>query len=187
MTRSNKSRLLFLVAFLLSGLILCGAARSEGLNQNTKGSKEGSPEPSPIVIRSNTLEVDNKSKVVTFTGEVNATKDDFVLDCQKMFVYYENPPGQEKAKEPETKISKIVAIGQVKIKRTEGGEATGEKAVYYQSEEKMVLTGNPVVRQGMDFVEGDRITMFLKESRSVVESSKDNKVKAVIFPKGEKK
>jgi lipopolysaccharide export system protein LptA len=65
--------------------------------------------------------------------------------------------------------------------------ATAEKAVYYQSEEKMVLTGNPVVRMGKDFVEGDRITMFLKEERSVVESSKDKKVRAVIFPKGKKR
>ena len=51
----------------------------------------------------------------------------------------------------------------------------------------MVLTGNPVVRMGKDFVEGDRITMFLKEERSVVESSKDKTVRAVIFPKGKKR
>jgi lipopolysaccharide export system protein LptA len=29
--------------------------------------------------------------------------------------------------------------------------------------------------------------MFLKEERSVVESSKDKKVRAVIFPKGKKR
>jgi lipopolysaccharide export system protein LptA len=185
--RRLRFQVLSLIVFLLSGLILGGTVWSENLQQDAEKAKKKPPEPQPITIRSNTLEVDNKLKVVTFTGEVNARKEDFVLDCQKMLVYYENPPGQEKEAEPGTKISKIVAIGQVKIKRAQGGEATGDKAVYYQSEEKVVLTGRPVVRQGKDFVEGDRITMFLKESRSIVESSKDKKVKAVIFPKEGKK
>jgi len=185
--RCIRRQLLFLTTFLLCGLIVPGTVGSESLRQNTEKAEEKSPEPGPIIIRSNTLEVDDKLKVVTFTGEVNAKKDDFVLDCQKMLVYYENSSGQEGSGEAETKISKIVATGKVRINRTQGGVATAEKAVYYQSEEKMVLTGNPVVRMGKDFVEGDRITMFLKEERSVVESSKDKKVRAVIFPKGKKR
>ena len=51
----------------------------------------------------------------------------------------------------------------------------------------MVLTQNPVVKRGNDFVEGDRITMYLKENRSVVESSGDRKVRAIIYPKSKKK
>ncbi|MBL7212983.1 MAG: lipopolysaccharide transport periplasmic protein LptA [Desulfobacteraceae bacterium] len=177
----------FLIAFLFSGIMLQGVARSESLKKHSESEKGKSSEPRPIVIKSNLLEVDNKRQVVTFTGEVNARQDVFILDCQKMFVYYKNPPGQEKSGEAETKIDKIVAMGEVRIKRTQGGVATAEKAVYYQSEEKMVLTGKPVVRQGKNFVEGDRITLFLKESRSVVESSKGKKVKAVIFPKEKKR
>ena len=50
----------------------------------------------------------------------------------------------------------------------------------------MVLTGNPVVKQGNDFVEGSTITLFLKEERSIVESSEGGKVRAVIFPKEKK-
>ena len=65
--------------------------------------------------------------------------------------------------------------------------ATAEKAVYYQKDEKMVLTGNPVVKQGNDSIEGDRITIFLKENRNVVESSGDRKVRATIFPNSEKR
>ena len=89
--------------------------------------------------------------------------------------------------EDETKILKIIATGQVRISRAQGGLATSEKAVYYEDDEKIVLTGKPVVRQGNDFVEGDRITIFLKENRSVVESSLGKKVKAIIFPKSGKR
>jgi lipopolysaccharide export system protein LptA len=109
-----------------------------------------------------------------------------VIDCDKMLVYYTQAGDRKGEKEPETKIDKIVATGQVKINRTQGGVATAEKAVYYQNEEKVILTGNPVVRQGNDTVEGERITIFLEENRSIVESSEDRKVKAVIFPKSEK-
>ena len=75
----------------------------------------------------------------------------------------------------------------VKINRDQGGMATVEKAVYYRQDEKVVLTGKPVVKQGNDFMAGDRITIFLNENRSVVESSEDKKVRAVIFPKREKR
>jgi lipopolysaccharide export system protein LptA len=41
--------------------------------------------------------------------------------------------------------------------------------VYYQSEEKIVLTGNPVAWDKGTRVSGKQITMFLAEDRSVVE------------------
>ena len=100
-----------------------------------------------------------------------------------MLVYYENSPAEKEAGDLGTSIKKIVAIGHVIIKRAQGGVATADKAVYYQQDEKMVLTGQPLVKQGNDFVEGDIITTFLKEDRVVVESSGEKRVKAMIFPK----
>ncbi len=182
-----RYKTLFFMAFLLSGLMLPGTVFSEDLKKQTKTAQEKPLPPRPIIIKSNSLQIDNKRQVVTFTGEVNASQDIFVLDCDKMFVFYENPPGQKEVEGGETKIDRIVATGNVRIKRTLGGIATAEKAVYYQKEEKMVLTGKPIVRQGKNSVEGERITLFLKESRSVVEGSKDKKVKAVIFPKEKKR
>ena len=80
-----------------------------------------------------------------------------------------------------------MATGNVKIYRgTQGGIATSSKAVYYQDQDKLVLTGKPMVKQGQDFVEGVRITIYLKENRSVVESSRSKPVKAIIFPKKKK-
>jgi lipopolysaccharide export system protein LptA len=56
-----------------------------------------------------------------------------------------------------------------------------------QADHKIVLTGGPVVRHENDLVEGDRITLFLKENRSIVESSGSGRVRALIFPGGKKK
>jgi len=180
--RGQKHEPFFLFAVLLIGLLLSGHVRSETLQKEAETAG-----PEPIVIESKSLEIDNDLKVITFAGDVSAKSDDFVIDCQKMVVYYENSPARKESEEVKARFDKIIATGQVTINRVQGGVATAEKAVYYQQDEKMVLTGNPVVRQGNDFVKGDRITMFLKENRSVVESSEDNKVKAIIFPKSEKR
>jgi lipopolysaccharide export system protein LptA len=151
-------------------------ARSEPLIQTQKADQ------GPMVIHSNTLEADDKKGTVVFAGDVEAKRDDFTVYCHEMVVYYEKSSGKKGAEEVATRIDKIVATGNVKIVRAEGGTATGEKAVYYQQDEKLVLTGKPVVKQKDNSVEGDRITLFLKEDRSVVEGSSDKKVRAVIFP-----
>ena len=182
--RYLRYTLLLFFATLLSLTMWSHPAQSANSeNQTKKGASK------PIVINSKTLEADNKKKTVTFTGDVDAQMDNFSVYCKKMVVYYEEAPEKNEKKGPgetATKIDKIVATGDVKIVRAEGGVATGQKAVYYQLAEKLVLTGNPVVKQKNNFVEGDRITLFLKEDRSVVESLQDKKVRAVIFPGQEK-
>ena len=49
-----------------------------------------------------------------------------------------------------------------------------------------MLTENPYLQQGPDYVEGQRITIFLNEGRSIVEGNETKRVKATIFPKEEK-
>jgi lipopolysaccharide export system protein LptA len=124
--------------------------------------------------------------VVVFTGNVNATRDDFTIKCEKMVLHYDELPDEKAAGKLEIRIDRIVATGQVKITRASGGVATSEKAIYYERDEKIVLTGKPVVKQENDFVEGSKITLFLKEQRSMVEGSKSEKVRAVLFPRGER-
>jgi lipopolysaccharide export system protein LptA len=65
-------------------------------------------------------------------------------------------------------VRTIEATGHVRIEK-EGGSATCQKAVYFQDEEKIVMTGDPVAWQRGTRVAGRQITMFLAEDRSVVE------------------
>ena len=182
MMEDLKFKPFFMLTILLFGLLLPCLAGSETLQE-----KLGKGEPKEMVIKSNKLEVDDNRKVVIFTGDVDAKREDFVINCKKLVVFYKSLPGTKEPGKEKTEVDKIVATGRVKISHSQGGAATAEKAVYYQREEKVVLTENPVVKRGNDFVEGDRITMYLKENRSVVESSGDRKVKAIIFPKPKKK
>jgi lipopolysaccharide export system protein LptA len=114
---------------------------------------------------------------------VDARKDDWIMNCNKMILFYNEPVGKADTEKEKLRVDKIVAKGSVQIRRTLGGEASAEEATYYQADEKVVLTGKPVVKQGDDLVEGSKITLFLKENRSIVEGSEENKVRAVIAPR----
>ena len=143
-------------------------------------------EKNPIIVHSNTLELDQEKKLIVFEGKVRAKTEDMVIDCQKMLVYYLGSPTEKESNVESSRIDKIIALGDVIINRSDGGMARAGKAVFYQNEEKVVLTGNPFIQQGPDFVEGQRIIIFLNENRSIVEGGEKKRVKATIFPKGGK-
>jgi lipopolysaccharide export system protein LptA len=140
-----------------------------------------------LVIHSQTLEIDNKARTVLFTGDVDARKSTFTIKCRQMLLYYQDDAEVDAETAEGMKVEKAEATGDVVITRADGGRAMADKAVYYQAEEKIVLTGNPVVKQGKDFVEGSRIIFFVRENRSVVEGSDKERVKAVIFPDREER
>jgi lipopolysaccharide export system protein LptA len=146
----------------------------------------GDSEGQPIVIKSNSLEFDHQRKMVIFSGNVDAKREDWTIVCQKMVIYYREK-GKEAAQKESMKIEKILAKGDVKITRQSGGLATADEATYYWDEERVVLTGKPMVQQGEDFVEGTVVTLLLKENRSLVEGSGDTRVRAVISPRSEKR
>ena len=172
--------ILFWVALLYLGMGL--PVQSDGAQKETSGLGSG-----PMVINSDRLEADDQAQTITFSGNVKANREDFTIDCDKMVVYLKKSAKTTEKEEASRRIDRIVATGEVKIVRGLGGTATARQAVYHQEEETLVLTGDPVVKQENDFVTGDRITLYLKEDRSVVEGSLDRRVKAVIFPKeGEK-
>jgi len=74
--------------------------------------------------------------------------------------------------EPSTskqRIKEIIAEGHVEI--TSGNRhATSNKAVYDETQRTLVLTGNARVQELSNWVSGERVTMYLDEKRSVVES-----------------
>jgi lipopolysaccharide export system protein LptA len=173
----------FRIALFLGVCILLSApsASSQSL-KNAIGASQGQP----IVIKSNSLEFDHQRKMIAFSGNVDAKREDWTILCQKMVVYY-GEKSKESGQKESMKIEKIVAKGGVRITRQSGGQATAEEATYYWDEERVVLTGKPVVQQGDDFVEGTVVTLLLKENRSLVEGSGDTRVRAVISPRSDKR
>jgi lipopolysaccharide export system protein LptA len=140
-----------------------------------------------IVIKSDSLEIDNQKRLVTFTGNVDARTDDLIITCEKLFLHYTGSVQQDSSQTGSVKMDKVIAKGMVKITRPDGGLATADEAVYLQKDGKVILTGKPQVKQGDDFVEGSIITLFLNEDRSIVEGSDGKQVKAVISSGTEKR
>jgi lipopolysaccharide export system protein LptA len=155
------------------------------LSQENKASNSISSEK-PIVIQSDTLEFDQEKRIIVFEGKVRARTEDMVVDCQRMIVYYHDNSTKNESSLESSRIDKVIAFGDVVITRAESGMARAGKAVFYQNEEKVVLTENPSIQQGPDFVEGHRIVMFLNEKRSIIEGGTSTRVKATIFPKEKK-
>ena len=176
-TFGYKAFLLTLLPFLILSTALAAPVETEGKKTDRAS----------IVVKSNTLEIDNKQKVVLFSGDVEARQEGMTITCREMVVYYRDQPSEKAEGETEMAVDRITATGAVKIRRPDGSTATAEKAIYYQDEEKLVLTGNPVVRQENDFVEGSMITLFLKEERSIVVGSESQKVRAVLSPRSGKR
>jgi lipopolysaccharide export system protein LptA len=78
------------------------------------------------------------------------------------------------------------AKGHVTI--TEGERVvTGDEALFEQDAQKITMTGNAVLREGDNIIQGDRIIVFLNENRGVVEGAESQRVKATIYPGETKK
>ena len=141
----------------------------------------------PIEITSDRLEAFDEKKMVVFSGNAIVTQGSRVIKAEKILLYYKNESrgatgksavkGMGKAGE----LEKIDAKGHVTV--TEGDRVvTGDDAVYYQDAQKIVMTGNAVMHQGKNVVQGDKIEVFLNENRGVVEAPVNKRVKATIYP-----
>lgn len=130
----------------------------------------------PTTITSETMIANNKAGTVIFKGKVHFIQADLVVDADEMIVRFSTvqsaqatesqSPGQGEG--GKRKISVIEAKGNVVIVKGEG-KATCGHAVYFKDEERIILTESPVAWQAGTRVSGPKMTMYLKEDRSVVE------------------
>jgi lipopolysaccharide export system protein LptA len=143
-----------------------------------------------IVITSQSLVFKNQENTAVFEGKVVMTKVDFTMHADQMVVHFEGTSGaaskggskgsssaQTRPSGPETPtlgnraISLIEAVGNV-VMQQGGKKAKSKKAVLSQHDEKLVLTGDPEVWEKGYHISGVKMTMFLKEDRSIVEGSR---------------
>jgi len=163
---------------------------------------------SPIGITADRMEAKQDERTIIFEGHVVVVQDDLTITARRLKVTELPPEKQPGAKQPGTKqtvdnravdkqagekqtassgstptekIDYIEFEGDVRVTKQDR-LATANKAIFYQKEQKIIMKGNPVVTKGQDRVEGDLITIYLQQGRSVVESGGGTPVKAVLFP-----
>ena len=103
---------------------------------------------------------------LTFVGNAEARQGDVTIYADRLTVYY---------LEEEKEVDRVVAKGNVRIVQL-NRVATGEKAIFHRLEGRMVLSGQPRVTEGDNYVEGHTITLFLNEKKSVVTGGQGGRI-----------
>jgi lipopolysaccharide export system protein LptA len=166
--------LISLPLFFISGEAQEKKEKARGGEKRIAGEKGFgfSASRAPIDIVSDTVEANQKENTVTFKGNVVAKQEDTTLHANTLVIRYE----------AETKrLKEITAIGNVKIVQLDR-RATGQKAIFQQEENKVVLDGDAVVREGENEIRGERVIFYVNEERSIVEGGKGSRVNTRITP-----
>jgi lipopolysaccharide export system protein LptA len=154
-----------------------------------------SSESNTTKISAKTMTVRNQESKAIFQGAVVMSRGSLIVHSDEMIVFFKssgqgnqsdgsgdkgNSKNGERQSSDKSKragdmptmsnrsVSMIEATGSVVIEKDDG-RATCRKAIYYESEEKIVLLGDPVAWQKGTRVSGEKMTMYLADDRSVVE------------------
>jgi LPS export ABC transporter protein LptC/lipopolysaccharide transport protein LptA len=130
---------------------------------------------SPLHIRSGNFYGNRTGSYIRFGKGAHVTYEGATLTAGAITVYLDGENGG---------VSKIVAVGNVKLKQKEM-TATCGKLVFDYKNNKLSLTRNPVVWRGDDMVKGDTITYDLTTNKSIVTSNEKNRAHLTIYPKEE--
>lgn len=130
-----------------------------------------------IDINANMMEMHDDKKLIFFTGDVVAKKQNINLYCDKLQVYY-----LEDDRTKKRDVDYMIAEGKVKIIQLDK-VATGDIAKYFKKEDMIILEGKPaVVKEGdTNEIRGDRVVFYIKQNKSVVEGNRPK----VIFRIGD--
>jgi lipopolysaccharide export system protein LptA len=164
----------------------------------------GQDKDQPVQIEAASLEVRDKNKMATFSGDVQVVQGDTTMKCQKLVVFYGQEVGiaQKEAGQgapaPETKPALAGPRGAQNIRRIEarGGvtvitkdqNASGDLGVYDLIAKTITLTGNVVVSQGQNVIHGERVVVDTVSGNARVESNNQggggtpSRVRALIQP-----
>jgi lipopolysaccharide export system protein LptA len=164
----------------------------------------GQDKDQPVQIEAASLEVRDKNKTATFSGDVQVVQGDTTMKCQKLVVFYGQEVGigqggaQAGAPAPDTKpamagpksaqnIRRIEARGGVTV-ITKDQNASGDLGVYDLMAKTITLTGNVVVSQGQNVIHGERVVVDTVSGNARVESNNQggggtpSRVRALIQP-----
>ncbi len=160
------------VVVLFQAVISVGGAAQDGSQggELNSGGLLGDSDTA-VVITADSMELQRKTNTIIYKGNVVVVRDDVEIASDVLFARYDAKGGG---------LRSVVAEGTVRVRRG-GREMTGDKAVFDGLAETITVSGNSTVRDGNNRISGDRITIYMKEDRSVVENS-GGRVRAVIFP-----
>jgi lipopolysaccharide export system protein LptA len=144
----------------------------------------------PIKINSATLEVRDKDKMATFSGDVHLVQGDTTMRSKTLVVFYEDDAATKPAAgtQQNQQIKRVEAKGGVIVVQKDQ-TATGDNGVFDMRANTVTLLGNVVISQGQNVVRGDRLTVDMTTGVSQVGCGKTAgqcRVQALINPSAAK-
>lgn len=161
---------LFLTLFFLISIVSCAVSAPVG--EASTNLSALSKENLPVKIVSDRLEADDMARKIKFIGHVVVRRGDVTLYAQEVLVTYLQGKGD---------IEEIIASGEVRIIQNDR-IATAARATLYQKDAKIVLSGSARLLQGKDSIEGEEITVFINEEKSIIKAGQDGRVQAIFHP-----
>jgi lipopolysaccharide export system protein LptA len=133
----------------------------------------------PVQIEAASLEVRDKDKVATFSGNVKVVQGDTTMRCKSLVVFYEQNGGKSggaiKTATPgpggSSQIRRLEARGGVTVTQKDQ-TASGDTGLFDMKTNTVTLTGNVVVSQGPNIMRGDRLVVDMTTGVSRVEAGK---------------
>ena len=136
-------------------------------------------------IEASRLEVRDKDKVATFTGNVKVVQGDTTMHCKVLVVFYEKkdeaqgaPAGSQPgapmpAAAPgpagSSQINRLEAKGNVVVTQKDQ-TATGDTGLFDMKANTVTMTGNVLVSQGPNVLRGERLVVDLTTGVSRVDA-----------------
>jgi lipopolysaccharide export system protein LptA len=136
------------------------------------------PEPvaptEAVQVTADRMASDSRSDQVVFTGNVEVRRGDLYVKADRFEV---------KQDRQTKKVEQMLAIGNVFIRRGEQA-ATAERATFFETEQKAVLTGNPHAKEGNTEVWGEEMVFLLAEGNMIVTGG-TQRVRVQLVPANE--
>jgi lipopolysaccharide export system protein LptA len=157
------------------GASAASAQKNQGPPNALQGFSQNRDEP--VKIRAGSLELREKDKMATFTGDVHVLQGDTEMHCKVLVVFYEEETGERtvKAADPgpggDRQIRRIEAKGDVVVVQKDQN-ATGDAATFNMRENTVTLVGNVVVTRGTDILRGQRLTVDLTSGVSKMDGGR---------------
>ncbi|WP_257167530.1 LptA/OstA family protein [Bradyrhizobium sp. SRS-191] len=145
----------------------------------------------PIQIEAASLEMRDKKKEATFSGNVKVVQGDTTMTSKSLVVFYDGgaqPGGAKPAKaapaatpgpEGSSAIRRMEARGDVKVTQKDQ-VVTGETAVYDTKTNMITMQGGVVMTQCKNVMRGDRLTVDMTTGVSRVESDGGRGVQVLL-------
>jgi lipopolysaccharide export system protein LptA len=184
--RAASLRMLVAATAVAAAIAVGGAAATaqQQKNQGPQNALQGFSQnrDQPVKIQAASLEVREKDKQATFSGDVHVINGDTELRCRSLVVFYDSDnPGSSsgaknmKAADPgpsgERQIKRIEAKGGVTVTQKEQN-AAGDAAIFNMRENTVTLTGNVVVTRGQDVLRGQRLVVDLTSGVSKMDQGR---------------